>query len=392
MNISQVRSILIGLCFSLSFSLTAVATAQTVPSEAFGAQGNKPSYQLETIASGLAFPWAMAFLTNGDVLVTERQGKIKVVRDGEVLANDVKGVPEVYFAGQGGLLDIMLDQHYAQNQRLYLSFAYGGRNANATRLVSAELASVNNGYELRNIQVLFTAQPSKSTAHHYGARIAQMSDGSLLMTVGDGFNYREQAQTLDNHFGKTIRVLADGSAPTDNPDFSGKKLGNATVSDISALPEIYSIGHRNQQALLVHGDTIYQHEHGPQGGDEVNVIYPGHNYGWPIATLGIDYTGARISPFSSYDGMESPKVDWTPSIAPSSMAMHKGDLYVTALAEKSIRKLSINGDTINDQGVVFKQLFEQLNERLRDIKSAPDGHLYVLTDGDNGRLIKINQR
>ncbi len=338
-------------------------------------QSSNNAYQVETVAEGLNFPWAMDFLPNGDVLVTERQGKVRVIREGQVLKDDVKGVPTVYFAGQGGLLDIMLDRNFAQNRTLYLSFAHGDRNDNACRLVSAKLAANGNSYELQDLTPIFTAQPSKSTAHHYGGRLAQLDDGSVLMTVGDGFNYREQAQTLDNHFGKTIRVKADGTVPMDNP-FLGVE---------SALPEIYSLGHRNQQALLVENQVIYQHEHGPQGGDEVNIIRAGANYGWPIATLGIDYTGARISPFSSYDGMESAKVDWTPSIAPSSMTMHNGHLYVTTLAEQSIRKLHIEGDVITDQGIVF----DQLNERLRDIASAPDGHLYVLTDGSKARLIRI---
>lgn len=331
--------------------------------------------KIQTVADGLNLPWAMAFLPNNDVLITERQGTIRIVRQNTVLEDTVKGVPAVYFAGQGGLLDIMLDRDFTQNRTVYLSLAHGDRRNNACRLVSAKLVSSGNGYELQNLTPIFTAQPSKSTSHHYGGRIAQLDDGSVLMTVGDGFNYREQAQTLDNHFGKIIRVKTDGTPPIDNPFLNEK----------DALPEIYSFGHRNQQALLVENGVIYQNEHGPQGGDEVNIIRAGVNYGWPIATLGIDYTGARISPFSSYDGMESPKVDWTPSIAPSSMTMHKGHLYVTTLAEKSIRKLKVDGDDVIDQGVVV----EQLNERLRDITSAPDGHLYVLTDGDNARLVRI---
>jgi len=222
----------------------------------------------------------------------------------------------------------------------------------------------------------------KSTAHHYGARIAQMPDGSLLMTVGDGFNYREQAQTLDNHFGKTIRVQRNGSVPSDNPF-------NETED---ALPEIYSIGHRNQQGLLVDRGVIYQNEHGPQGGDEVNIITAGANYGWPIATFGIDYTGARISPFENYEGMQAPLVDWTPSIAPSSMAMHNGKLYVTSLAERSIRELTVIENQkenlqIKDQGIVFTQL----STRLRDVVSGPDGHLYVVADGDDARIVRIIQ-
>lgn len=287
----------------------------------------------------------------------------------------VTGVPDVYFAGQGGLLDVMLDDNYTINKTIYLSFSHGERNANSTRLISAQLTKTDQHYSLSDVKTLFTAFPTKKTAHHHGGRIAQLDDSSLIMTVGDGFNYREKAQTLDNHFGKIIRIKRDGLTPKNNP---------FTKTD-GALPEIYSYGHRNQQALLAFDGDIFEHEHGPKGGDEVNRIKAGANYGWPIATHGIDYTGARISPFSSYEGMQSPEVNWTPSIAPSSMAMHKGALYVTSLAEGSIRKLLIKPISIEDQGIVY----DRLNERLRDIVSAPDGHLYVLTDGDNARLVKI---
>ncbi len=342
---------------------------------AFNAMASNQSYEINNIASGLDHPWALEFLPNGDILVTERAGKISVVRKGKQELGTVKGIPEVYFAGQGGLMDIMLDRDFNTNRRLYLSLAYGDRDANAVRLMSVTLVKADNGYTLANHKVLFTASPLKRTAHHYGARLAQLHDGSLVMTVGDGFNYREQAQTLDNHLGKIIRVNADGSVPKDNP----------FQNTPNAQPEIYSIGHRNQQALALAHGRLYENEHGPQGGDEINVILPGQNYGWPVATNGIDYNGARISPFTDYDGMRAPMIDWTPSIAPSSMTFHKGSLYVTALAEKSIRRIDFVGDDLADAGIVF----ERLNTRLRDIASGPDGHLYVLTDGDNARLVRI---
>lgn len=340
-----------------------------------GYDAHARDYKLHTVVSGLEASWAMAFLPNQDILVTERAGKIRIVRDGKLLETGVTGVPEVYYAGQGGLLDIMLDNDFAQNRLIYLSFSHGKRRANATRLVSAKLVSSADGYELQDLTVVFTAQPTKKTAHHYGARIAQLDDGSLLMAVGDGFNYREQAQTLDNHFGKIIRVNRDGSVPNSNP----------FVDTDNALPEIYSLGHRNQQGLIVDEGVVYQNEHGPRGGDEVNIIEAGVNYGWPIATFGIDYNGAKISPFTSYQGMQSPLVDWTPSIAPSSMTMHKGKLYVTSLAEQSIRELEVNDNSIIDNGVVF----ESLSQRLRDVVTGTDGFLYVLTDGDDASIIKI---
>lgn len=328
---------------------------------------------ITTIVDGLESPWAMEFLPNNDILITERPGKLRLIKNGVLVKKAISGTPKVHFAGQGGLLDVMLDVDFKNNSTLYLSYATGDRKANATQLMSATL----DGMTLKNQRTLFTALPMKSTAHHYAGRIAQMSDGSLLLTVGDGFNYREQAQTLDNHFGKIIRINQDGSPHADNP----------FLKTANAKPEIWSYGHRNMQALSVVDDVVYEHEHGPKGGDEVNVIKPGLNYGWPVITYGIDYNGAQITPFTEYQGMQQPAINWTPSIAPSAMAYHDGHLYVTSLAEQSVRKLSVSGNTVSDTGIVFKQL----NSRMRDIASGPDGNLYVLTDGGHASLLKINQ-
>ncbi len=337
-------------------------------------QGNSNSEaksRVITVVNGLESPWAMAFISETEILITERGGTLRMLRDGKLLEQAVSGTPEVYHAGQGGLLDVMLDADFANNRTLYLSYAHGDARGNATRLMSAVL----DGNALQQQKVLFTASPLKTTAHHYAGRIAQMSDGSLLLTVGDGFDYREQAQELDNHFGKIVRINQDGSAHQDNP-FLNKP---------GALPEIWSYGHRNHQALTLVNDVVYENEHGPKGGDEVNIIEPGLNYGWPVITYGVDYNGAQITPFTEYDGMQQPKVQWTPSIAPSAMAYFKGDLYVTSLAERSLRKLSIDADKISDSGKVF----DHINERLRDIAVGPDGLLYILTDGDNAKLLKL---
>ena len=331
--------------------------------------------EYQTITEGLDNPWAMEFLPNEDILITERTGQLRIVRDGKLLNAPVRNVPESYYAGQGGLLDIKLDVNFADNQRLYLSFAHGKRSANSARLVSAKLVASDGGYLLEDIKTLFSSQPEKRTAHHYGARIEQLADSTLVMTVGDGFNYREQAQTLDNHFGKIIRINTDGTIPEDNPFVETK----------DALPEIYSLGHRNQQGLAIIDNQLFEHEHGPRGGDEVNRITPGLNYGWPIATFGIDYNGARISPFTSYEGTQSPSIDWTPSIAPSAMTEKNGFLYVTSLAEGSIRKLEVTPSEVKDLGIVYPEL----SMRLRDIAVGLDNRLYVLTDGSSGKLIRI---
>ena len=337
--------------------------------------GDFGQYSTAVIVSGLNQPWAHEFLPNGDILITERGGSIKVVRDGKILTTDVSGVPEVYFSGQGGLLDIMLDADFTINRTLYLSYAYGSAKGNATRLVSATLIANKDSYQLDDIQTVFTASPLKQAPQHYSGRIAQLADSTLLLGIGDGFDYREHAQKLDSHLGKIIRVNRDGSVPVDNPFV--KKEG--------AKPEIWSYGHRNHQALLVANDVVYQNEHGPKGGDEVNIIKPGLNYGWPIITRGRDYNFAQVTPYTEYPGMQQPLVDWTPSIAPSSMVFHKNSLYVTALAEQSIRQLSVNGSQITDQGKVFTEI----KGRIRDISTSPDGILYVLTDGEEAQLVKI---
>jgi glucose/arabinose dehydrogenase len=339
--------------------------------------GNYDNYSTTVIASGLNKAWAHDFLPNGDILVTERGGAIKVVRNGIILSADVRNVPDVYFAGQGGLLDIMLDADFAMNKTLYLSYAFGSSKGNATRLVSAKLNKSKDSYQLDDINIIFTASPLKQGPQHYSGRIAQMADGTLLLGIGDGFDFREQAQKLDSHLGKIIRINSDGSVPDDNPFVKSK----------GAKPEIWSYGHRNHQGLVIANGIVYQNEHGPKGGDEVNIIEPGINYGWPVITQGIDYNGAQVTPYKEYPGMRQPLVDWTPSIAPSSMAFHNSKLYVSALAEQSIRELSINGKQITDKGKVFSEI----EGRIRDIATSPDGSLYVLTDGEQAQLIKITQ-
>lgn len=334
-------------------------------------------YSTTVVARGFTQPWAHEFLPNGDILVTERIGNIKVVRGGKILKQGVSNVPDSYYAGQGGLLDIMLDSNFSDNRTLYLSYAFGSSDGNATRLISATLETQADSYSLENINILFTATPLKQTPQHYSGRIAQMDDDSLLLTIGDGFDYREDAQRLDNHLGKIIRINRDGSVPADNP----------FVAKQDAKPEIWSYGHRNHQGLVIADGVVYQNEHGPKGGDEVNIIEAGLNYGWPVITLGRDYNGASVTPYTEYADMQQPLVDWTPSIAPSSMTFYLNKLYVSSLAEKSIRVLTTDGETINDQGIVF----EAIEGRIRDIAVGLDNHLYVLTDGDQAELIKITQ-
>lgn len=311
------------------------------------------------------------------------RGKLRRVQNGQLADDAIEGVPEVYFEGQGGLMDVIIDRDFTRNQRLYLTLSHGDSSGNATRLVSARL----EGNQLTDLQVLFTASPLKKTPHHYSGRMVQLADSSLLLTVGDGFNYREQAQKLDNHLGKIVRIMPNGEVPKDNP----------WVGDPKALPEIWSMGHRNMQAIVAAPDgTIFNNEHGPQGGDEVNIIQPGLNYGWPVITRGIDYNFASITPFTEYPGMQQPLVDWTPSIAPAGMTYYsgsqfpqwQGDLFAVSLAQKSVRRIDLEQNKV----VSDQRIFPELDQRMRDIRTGPDGALYVLTDGKEGKLLRISAK
>jgi glucose/arabinose dehydrogenase len=337
--------------------------------------------QVETLVEGLDHPWSLAFLPDGSMLVTERGGTLRIVRDGHLLEEPVAGVPEVLVAGQGGLFDVVLDPQFEANQTLYLSYAHGEVKANATRVMRATF----DGTALTNQQVIFTASPLKGTPHHYGGRMAFFPDGTLLLTTGEGFNYREDAQRLSSELGKLIRITTDGATPDDNPfaDANGGKL------------KIWTYGHRNPQAIVVVPDSgeVYLNEHGPRGGDELNVIQPGLNYGWPVISHGIDYPGSRISPYTEYPNMEQALVYWVPSIAPAGMSYYdgdefpewKGDLFVAALAERSIRRLDLENGAVLDQEI----LFADLGYRMRDVRTGPDGALYLLTDSAEGKLLRV---
>ena len=338
------------------------------------------SVQVDTLVEGLNSPWSLAFLPDQSMLITELGGKLRMVKNGQLMDTAIDGVPEVYYAGQGGLMDVLVDRDFANNQRIYLSFAYGDRSANATRLVSARLQD----HALQDPQVLFTASPFKTTAHHYAGRMVQLQDGSLLLTVGDGFNYREQAQQLQSHLGKIVRIGSNGESLVDNP----------WAADGAALPELWSRGHRNAQAIVATADgRVYAHEHGPKGGDEINQILPGKNYGWPVITQGIDYNGASITPFKEYPGMEQPLVDWTPSIAPSGMTFYsgnlfplwQGDLIAVSLKEQYVRRIDLDGARV----VSDQRILPEIKARMRDIRTGPDGALYILTDGEDGKLLRV---
>jgi|TARA_B100001094_G_scaffold159463_2_gene154348 glucose/arabinose dehydrogenase len=338
------------------------------------------SYKFETVLDDLEDAWSFVFINEDKILFTEMPGKLKIASLSDKSINEVDNVPLVRYSDQGGLSDVALDPDFESNKRVYLSYSARDKNKKTTLfLLSAKL----NGNTLENSKVIFQAKAPRRKPIHLGAKIAFLNDGTLLLTSGDGFDQREKAQTLDNHFGKIIRINKDGSIPADNPFVDVK----------GALPEIYSYGHRNMQGLLVKkSGEVYEHEHGPRGGDEINLIEPSLNYGWPAITYGIDYSGAVISPFTEKEGMEQPLLYWVPSIAPSDMIYYEDDTYpelensflVTALVSKDVKKVTFADGTDTQES-----LFSEVNERLRNIEASPSGILYLLTDGPKGRLIKV---
>ena len=338
----------------------------------------------QEIATGLAFPWGIAFLPNGDVLVTERDGRLRVIRNGRLEAAPVTGVPPVFAEGQGGLFDIVIDPDFATNQRIYLSFAHGTSTANGTRIVRARF----DGRALSDVTPIYTASPLKHGAAHFGGRMAILSDRSIVLTLGEGYAFKDEAQTLDNDFGKIVRLTLDGQpAP-----------GNPYVGQAGRRAEIWSYGHRNVQGVVQDPATgvLWAHEHGPKGGDELNIIRPGLNYGWPAITYGVDYSGAIISAFTTRDGMEQPQAVWVPSIAPSGMiqyrgslfAQWRGDLIISALAGMQARRVDLEGSRVVGQD----KLFADLNERIRQVAEAPDGSIWLLIDSPQGRVLRVTPR
>lgn len=341
-------------------------------------------YQLETVTDGLNHPWSLAFLPDGDYLVSFLGGELRRISSSGEIGPALSNVPAAYVKSQGGFFDVALDRYFAQNQRLYLAFAHGTPKDNATRVISAHL----DGDKLVNLKIIFTVKNSKDTAVHYGGKLLPLPDGTLLLTTGDGFDLREAAQDPFSQLGKIIRFNADGTVPDNNPFADGEE----------ADPYVYTLGHRNPQGLAYDRASriIYLHEHGPKGGDEVNLISAGANYGWPATSHGINYSGAKVSPFTSLEGITAPLKVWLPSIAPAGLAFYngdafpewQGDLFVGALVNKEVRRLHLAGGEVVEE----ETLFAEVGQRVRDVRVGPDGFLYLLTEtkGDvNGKLIRV---
>ena len=348
---------------------------------------SQPSPKAQTVASGLQNPWAVAFLPDGRFLVTERPGRLRVVNaDGQVQPA-VQGLPEVAAGGQGGLLDVITDSAFASNRTIYFCFSEPGKGTtNSTALARARLSQ--DARRLEDVKVIFSQQPKFSSTAHFGCRIVERPDGTLFLTLGDRFSRRDDAQTLDNHHGKVVRVAKDGAIPKDNP-FVGKA---------GALPEIWSYGHRNSQgATLAPDGSLWTHEHGARGGDELNQPQAGKDYGWPTITYGMEYSGKPIGAgLTAKEGMEQPVYYWDPVIAPAGMAFYEADLFpawkgnilIGGLASKAVVRLVMqDGKVVGEE-----RLLTDLNERIRDVVVGPDGALYLATDSKNGRVLKVTPK
>ncbi|WP_345541413.1 PQQ-dependent sugar dehydrogenase [Variovorax defluvii] len=340
----------------------------------------------EVVASGLENPWGLSFLPEGRFVVTEKPGRMRIVgADGQVGA-PLAGLPPIAAGGQGGLLDVLADSAFERNRILYFCFSEPDTagSANSTALARAHLSA--DGSRLENLRILFSQRPKIASRAHFGCRIVEARDGTLFLTLGDRFSRKEDAQKLDNHIGKVVRITKDGAAPQDNP-FVGRA---------GALPEIWSFGHRNGQGATLGPDgKLWMHEHGPQGGDEINVPAPGRNHGWPVITYGENYGGGKIGDgITQKEGMEQPLHYWVPSIAPSGMAFltsdrygaaWKGNLFVGSLKFGYLDRIELRDGKVAAE----HRLLEDGRARIRDVKQGPDGLLYVLTDEANGKLIRL---
>jgi glucose/arabinose dehydrogenase len=362
----------------LAFALVpALAAAQDIRSE-------EHAFRVVKLVEGLDHPWSVAFLPDGRMLVTERPGRLRVVSGGRLDPQPIAGVPEVVARGQGGLFDIVLHPRFSENSLLYFSYNGRGPGGSGTELARAKLV----GQRLENVQVLFRQDPKGRGGQHFGGRIVFDRAGYVYLTLGER-GEMQRAQRTDDHAGSVIRLHDDGRVPADNP-FVGKA---------GWKPEKFDLGHRNQQGAALHPKTglLWTHEHGPQGGDEVNVIRPGTNYGWPVITYGVNYvTGTKIGEGTQKEGMAQPIYYWVPSIAPSGMAFYegdrfprwKGDLFVGALKDRMLVRLRLDGEKV----VKEERMLQGVLGRIRDVRAGPDGFIYVLSDENPGVLARLEPR
>jgi len=338
--------------------------------------------RIVTVAEGLEHPWGMAFLPDGRMLVTERPGRLRVVAADGALGQPLAGVPAVDVKGQGGLLDVALDPDFAANQLVYLSYAEPREGGNGTAVARGRLTPDG----LENVQVIFRQDLTVDGRHHFGSRLVFARDGRLFITLGDRNSQRDRVQDLGTHIGKVVRIERDGGVPADNP----------FVGQAGAKPEIWSYGHRNVQGAALHPATgeLWTNEHGPKGGDELNRTLAGRNYGWPLVTYGVEYSGKTISEQQTAPGIEPPVHYWVPSIATSGLLFYtgerflqwRGNAFVGGLASQQLSRLELDGDRVVHEEALFKG---ELKRRVRDVAQGPDGFIYLLTDETEGQVLRI---
>ena len=369
---------------ALACALTFGALPSALAQDTQRLRTDKVEVIVETVARNLQNPWGLAFLPDGRMLVTERPGRLRIADADGSLSEPLQGVPRVAARGQGGLLDVALDPNFAQNRLVYLSFAEDrGEGRAGTSVARGRLSQ--NGTALEAVQVIFRQEPTHTGNNHWGSRLVFDRDGNLFVTLGDRFDLRNQAQNPANHLGKIVRIKPDGGAAPNNPFLNRE----------DAKPEIWSLGHRNLQSAALHPTTgeLWTVEHGARGGDEVNIPQKGKNYGWPVISYGVDYSGAKIGEGTKKAGLEQPVYYWDPSIAPSGMAFYTGDKFpawrgsilVGALAGKLVSRLETNGNRVTGE----ERMLQNLGERIRDVRQGPDGFVYLLTDSRDGRILRM---
>ena len=374
------------ICRWLSVGVTALMIALASSAAAQRLQSEKHSFRAVTVIRGLQNPWSIAFLPDGRMLVTERPGRIRIVsKDFQLEPKPVEGLPEIIATGQGGLFDVALHPQYAQNGWIYWAYNAPGPGGWGTALARGKLDRDMSGYRMSDIQVLFSMEPKTRAGHHFGGRIVLDGKGMLYLTLGDRGDM-PRAQKLDDHAGSVIRLHDDGRVPADNP----------FVSRAGSKPEKFTLGNRNMQGAALHPQTgeLWTHEHGPQGGDEINLMRAGRNYGWPVITYGVNYgIGTKIGEGNSKPGMEQPLHVWVPSIAPSGMAFYtgnqfpnwKGNLLIGALRDEMLVRLELNGEKV----VREERLLKGHIGRIRDVRVGPDGLVYLLTDEREGAVVRL---
>lgn len=353
--------------------------ADAAPGEVLATIGDVAKVSVH--AEGLEHPWSLAFLPDGRALVTERPGRMRYVSPNGELSEPIAGVPQVDARGQGGLLDVALDPDFAQNGLIYLSYAEAGSGGNGTAVARGRL----NGERLEDVDVIFRQLPKKNSSKHFGSRLVFDREGHLFITLGERSSFADEAQNLTGHLGKVVRIKRDGGVPEDNP-FVGRE---------GVRPEIWSYGHRNPQgaALRPEDGSLWVIEHGARGGDEINIVRPGRNYGWPVIAYGRHYSGLKIGEGTHKAGMEQPIFYWDPSIAPSGAMFYtgnafpqwRGNLFVGALKDHLLVRLTLDGDAVLRQD----KYLEELGLRIRDVRQGPDDAIYLLTDEDDGAILKV---